>query len=34
MASEVMKIASRSNMHIDIRVIEVTELNLEVKSDL
>ena len=34
MASEVMKIAFRGNMHIDFRVIEVTELNFEVKSDL
>ena len=34
MASEVMKIAFRGNMLIDMRVIEVTELNFEVKSDL
>ena len=34
MASEVMKMAFRGNMHIDIRVIEVTEFNFEVKSDL
>ena len=34
MASEVMKMAYIGNMHIDVRVIEVTELNFEVKSDL
>ena len=34
MALEVMKMAFRGNMHIDIRVIEVTEFNFEVKSDL
>ena len=33
-ASEAMKIALRGNMHMDTRVIEVTELNFEVKSDL
>ena len=34
MASEATKMAIRDNMHMDIRVIEVTELNFEVKSDL
>ena len=34
MALEVMKMAYRGNMHIDIRVIEVTKLNFEVKCDL
>ena len=34
MASEVMKMAFRGNMHIDIRVIDVTDLNFQVKSDL
>ena len=34
MALEVMKMAFRGNMHIDIRVIEVTEFNFEVKSDI
>ena len=34
MASEVMKKAFRGNMPIDVRVIEITELNFEVKSDL
>ena len=33
MASEVMKMAFTGNMHVDIRVIEVTELNFEVKYD-
>ena len=34
MASEVMKMAFRRIRHIDFRVIEVTELNFEIKSDL
>ena len=34
MVSEIMKMAFRGNMHIDIREIEITELNFEVKSDL
>jgi len=34
MASEVMKTAFKGNMHIHIRVKEVTELNFEVKSVL
>ena len=34
MASEIMKIAFRGNLHIDIKVNEVTELNFVVKSDL
>ena len=34
MASVVMKSASRGNMHIDTRVIEVTEPNFEIKYDL
>ena len=33
-ASEVMKIVFKGIMHIDSRVIEVTKLNFEVKSDL
>ena len=34
MASKVMQMDFRGNIHIDIRVIEVNELNIEVKSDL
>ena len=34
MTSEVMKMVFRGNRHIDFRVIEVTELNFEIKSDL
>ena len=33
MASEVMKIAFLGNMHLHFRVIEVTQLNFEVKSE-
>ena len=34
MASEVAKKAARVNMHMDARVIEVTEFNFEVSLDL
>ena len=34
MASEATKMAVIDNMHIHVRVFEVTELNYEVKSDL
>ena len=34
MASEATKTAVRGNMHMDIRVFEVTELNSEAISDL
>ena len=34
MASEATKIATRGNMHMDTRVIEVTEFNFEVSLDL
>ena len=34
MASKVMKIAFIGNMHLPSRVIEVTELNFEVKSEI
>ena len=33
MASEVMNMAFTGNMHLHIRIIEVTELNFEVKSE-
>ena len=32
MALEVIKIAFSGNMHIDLRVIDITEVNFEVKS--
>ena len=34
MASEATKMATRGNMHMDTRVIEVTEFNSEVSIDL
>ena len=34
MASEVTKMAVRGNMHMDTRVVEVTEFNFEVRCDL
>ena len=34
MASEATKMVVIGNMHMDVRVIEVTELNSEVRSDL
>ena len=34
MASEATKMAVRGNMHMDTRVVEVTEFNSEVRCDL
>ena len=34
MASEATKMAVRGNMHMDTRIVEVTEFDAEVRSDL